>query len=194
MSNIRSIFCRDDGAERPNLLCHVSNFRPVKRVPDVVQVFARVCKEIPARLILVGDGPERSAVEQLCRSLDVEQDVSFLGKQDSIAEIISSCDVFLLPSETESFGLAALEAMACCVPVVATRAGGIPEVVTDSETGYLSDVGDIETMTANVLRILGDSQLKAALGDAAHRRVVGSFAIREVVDRYEQYYFEVLER
>src|ERR1041385_4922955 len=134
------------------VLVHVSNFRPVKRVTDVVRVFAGVRRALPATLVLVGDGPERDAAEQEVDRLALRRDVRFLGKVDNVADILRGSDLFLLPSETESFGLAALEAMACAVPVLASRVGGLPEVVTDGQTGFLTPVGDVAAMTAQAVR------------------------------------------
>ncbi|MEO0731787.1 MAG: N-acetyl-alpha-D-glucosaminyl L-malate synthase BshA, partial [Bacteroidota bacterium] len=138
------------------ILIHVSNFRPVKRVDDVIYIFKIVNDEIPSKLLLIGDGPERSRCEDLSRRLGLSQDIRFLGKQDAIEELLAVSDVFLLPSESESFGLAALEAMACQVPVVSSNVGGIPEVNIDGETGFLSGVGMVDKMAEDVLKILKD--------------------------------------
>ena len=138
---------------------HTSNFRKVKRVEDVVKVFALIADKIPSKLLLIGDGPERTNIELLCRETGVCDRITFLGKQEQIEEILSVCDLFLLPSETESFGLAALEAMACEVPVISTNTGGIPEVNIEGVTGFLSDVGDIESMAKNALYILSDDSI-----------------------------------
>ena len=141
------------------LLVHVSNFRPVKRPVDCVEIFARVLKEgATCRLVMVGDGSERTNVEHRAQCLGIHEDVFFVGKQPNIVDYLSAADVLLLPSEQESFGLAALEAMACEVPVIASRVGGIPEVVTDGETGFLSEVGDIEKMAEDAASLLADAE------------------------------------
>jgi len=138
------------------IIVHTSNFRKVKRVGDVIRVFHKVQQTIPSRLLLIGDGPERSNIEKVCRELQVCEKVTFLGKQEAIEEILSVCDLFILPSEAESFGLSALEAMACEVPVIASNVGGLPEVVIHNKTGFLSDVGDINTMSEYAIELLQD--------------------------------------
>ncbi len=173
------------------VLVHVSNFRPVKRVRDVVRVFAGIRRALPATLVLVGDGPDRDAAEQEADGLQLTRDVRFLGKVDNVADILRGSDLFLLPSETESFGLAALEAMACAVPVLANAVGGLPEVVVDGETGFLTPPGDLDAMIANGVRVLGDAALHARLRDAAARRAL-EFTADRVVPRYERLYKEVL--
>src|SRR5213594_1189478 len=173
------------------VLVHVSNFRPVKRVADVVRVFAGVRRELPATLVLVGDGPDRDAAEQEVDHLALRRDVRFLGKVDNVAEILRGSDLFLLPSETESFGLAALEAMACAVPVIATAVGGLPEVVVPGETGFLTPKGDVAAMIAHGLRVLRDGALQARMRAAAARRAL-EFAADRIVPRYEQLYEDVL--
>jgi N-acetyl-alpha-D-glucosaminyl L-malate synthase BshA len=173
------------------VLVHVSNFRPVKRVTEVVRVFAGVRREIPATLVLVGDGPDRDAAEQEVDRLALRRDVRFLGKVDNVGDILRGCDLFLLPSATESFGLAALEAMACAVPVLASAVGGLPEVVVDGQTGFLTPAGDVAAMVGHATRILRDPALHARLRDAAARRAL-EFAAERVVPRYERLYEEVL--
>src|ERR1700712_512548 len=140
------------------IVVHTSNFRKVKRTEDVIKIFAQLIKRIPAKLLMVGDGPERSYCEQLCRDLGVEDDIRFLGKQDAIEEILSVSDLFLMPSESESFGLAALEAMACKVPVISSNAGGLPELNVEGETGFLRDVGDVDGMAEQAIYILEDEK------------------------------------
>lgn len=176
------------------IFTHVSNFRPVKRLTDVVEVFKRVNAAIPGRLMLVGDGPERSRIEGLVRSLGLAERVCFLGKQDTFTRVLQNSDLFLLPSENESFGLAALEAMACGVPVIASNAEGIPEVVTDGETGFLSDVGDVDAMARNALSLLEDRAMLDRFSAAARERVTSNFSLPKLIERYEDYYFEVLGR
>ena len=173
------------------VLVHVSNFRPVKRVTDVVRVFAGVRRQLPATLVLVGDGPDRDAAEQEADRLDLRREVRFLGKVDNVADVLRGGDLFLLPSQTESFGLAALEAMACAVPVLASAVGGLPEVVVEGETGFLTPVGDVDGMIDRALRVLRDDALHARLkAGAAHRAL--EFAADRIVPRYEQLYEDVL--
>jgi N-acetyl-alpha-D-glucosaminyl L-malate synthase BshA len=175
------------------LLIHTSNFRKVKRVEDVVKVFAKVREKVPAKLLLVGDGPERQNIEMLCRELNICDGLNFLGKQDSVEEILSICDLFLLPSETESFGLAALEAMACEVPVVSSNAGGIPELNVDGVTGFLCEVGDVQTMAEKCIYILeNDDRLKQFKHNAKQRARL--FDINEIVPQYEAYYKQVISQ
>ena len=173
------------------VLIHVSNFRPVKRVTDVVRVFAGVRRQLPATLVFVGDGPDRDAAEQEADRLDLRHEVRFLGKVDNVADILRGGDLFLLPSQTESFGLAALEAMACAVPVLASAVGGLPEVVVEGETGFLTPVGDVDGMIDRALRVLRDDALHARLRTAAARRAL-VFAAERIVPRYERVYEDVL--
>jgi N-acetyl-alpha-D-glucosaminyl L-malate synthase BshA len=177
------------GGER--ILVHVSNFRSVKRVPDVIRIFEKVKREIPSKLLMIGDGPERLNVEELARSLDIYDDVRFLGKQEQISEILSITDLFLLPSQTESFGLSALEAMACSVPVISTNAGGLPEININGKTGYLSNVGDVDAMAANAIHILRDNDTlqhfkKAAIAQAR------KFEKQHIIPLYEKLYCDVI--
>ena len=174
------------------ILTHVSNFRQVKRVDDVLRIFKIVRDELPAKLLLIGDGPERRSLEDLARRLGVDHDVRFLGKQHAVEELLAISDLFLIPSGNESFGLAALEAMACEVPVISSNVGGLPEVNIQGKTGYLSDVGDVEDMAANALKILRDDELlihfRANALEQAHR-----FDLDRILPQYEQYYEQVLE-
>ena len=173
------------------ILIHVSNFRPVKRVLDVVHTFAGVREAMPATLVLVGDGPDRDAAEHEVDRLGLKRDARFLGKVDNVADVLRGGDLFLLPSATESFGLAALEAMACGVPVIASAAGGIPEVVTDGETGALAPVGDVAAMTARALAILKDAAGHERMKRNAAARAL-DFAAERVVPRYEKVYEDLL--
>lgn len=175
------------------LLAHVSNFRPVKRPVDCVEIFARVRqKGIDARLVMVGDGSERGLAEHRARSLNVEAYCSFVGKQARIVDYLSVADVLLLPSEQESFGLAALEAMACEVPVVASRVGGVPEVVTDGETGCLSEVGDVDKMADDAARLLSDDAARRAMGRRARESALSRYSTDLVIPQYLDFYERVL--
>lgn len=174
------------------LLVHTSNFRKVKRVEDVIYIFAKICKQLPAKLLLVGDGPERAKLEAICRELSICDNVRFLGKMDAVEELLSVCDLFLMPSEKESFGLAALEAMACEVPVISTNTGGLPELNIHGETGFLSNVGDVDDMAKNALYILQDEHLPAFKARALAR--AKQFDIKAIMPLYEAYYKEVIEK
>jgi N-acetyl-alpha-D-glucosaminyl L-malate synthase BshA len=176
------------------ILTHVSNFRKVKRVNDVVDVFARVLESgIKAKLLMVGDGPERTNAEQHCRDLGVCSDVRFVGKQEKIEEILSISDVFVMPSESETFGLAALEAMSCGVPVISSNAGGVPELNIHGETGYLCDVGDTQSMGNFAITLLSNNELQKKMALNARRRAE-EFEIEHIVSQYEEYYQVVAER
>lgn len=169
------------------ILIHASNFRKVKRVDDVVTIFAAVRKEMPAKLLLVGDGPERPAIENLVRVLGVDDDVRFLGKQEQMEDILAVSDVFLLPSEYESFGLAALEAMAAGVVVISTNAGGLSEINIQNETGFLADVGDVAAMSNFAIDLLRDDAKMATMKEAAYRQAV-RFDITNIIPVYEKLY------
>jgi N-acetyl-alpha-D-glucosaminyl L-malate synthase BshA len=175
------------------LLMHTSNFRAVKRIEDVVRVFALVRKKLPAKLVLIGDGPERSGIEALCRELEVQCDVRFLGKMDGIEEALSLADLFLLTSEKESFGLAALEAMACEVPVISSNAGGIPEVNIHGVTGYVSEIGDVKDMAANAIKMLSDPILHDQMKANALARAQ-EFDIVKILPLYEKYYERITSK
>jgi len=174
------------------VITHVSNFRPVKRLSDIVRVFEKIQREIPSHLIFVGDGPERSKTEALVHELGLKDRVCFLGKQEEFVPVLQMSDLFLLPSESESFGLAALEAMSCGVPVIATRVQGIPEVVSHGQTGFLSDVGDIDDMAANAIRLLKDADMLKSFSEASRARTVEYFREELLVDQYEAYYRRIL--
>jgi L-malate glycosyltransferase len=176
------------------VLVHLSNFRPVKRLTDVIEIFDRVHKQVPSRLLLIGDGPDRSVAEWLAVQKGIHDDVLFLGKQDQIAEKLSIADIMLLPSELESFGLAALEAMACEVVPIATRAGGVPEVIDHGRTGYLADVGDVETMARYAIELLRDEKKMREMGKHARAVAMERFGSTKIVTQYEDYYRRVLER
>ena len=175
------------------LLVHVSNFRSVKRPIDCVEILAKVReKGANARLIMVGSGPQRSACEYRCEQLEVCDFVSFVGKRDNIADYLAVADVFLLPSESESFGLAALEAQACEVPVIASRIGGIPEVVSDKETGFLYDVGDIEQMSDGVMSLLEDDDMRIEFGKRSRELAVARYDANKIIPKYLGFYEKVL--
>lgn len=174
------------------ILVHTSNFRKVKRVEDVIQIFAKISKEIPSKLLMIGDGPERQNTEVLARSLCTQMDVRFLGKQEAVEELLAVADVFLMPSETESFGLAALEAMACEVPVVSSNAGGIPEVNIEGVTGFLLPVGDVEGMAKRTLELLQDEEKLAHFKQNAFAQAQ-QFDISKILPQYEAYYQKVKE-
>lgn len=171
------------------LIVHTSNFRKVKRVDDVVRIFRKVSETVPSRLLLVGDGPERGIIESLCRELGIYDEVRFLGKLEAVEEVLSVADLFLMPSEKESFGLAALEAMACEVPVISSNAGGIPELNIDGVTGFTSKVGNIEEMTKNALHILSEENLETFKKNALER--AKEFDIEVILPKYEKFYNDV---
>jgi N-acetyl-alpha-D-glucosaminyl L-malate synthase BshA len=175
------------------ILMHVSNFRAVKRVPDCVEVLARVVRSVPARLVLVGDGPERPRVVERAEALGLADRVLFLGKHASVDELLSCADVFLLPSANESFGLAALEAMASGAPVVATRVGGLPEVIPDGDAGYLVPVGDVDAMAEAALEVLEDPVRWKIVSEAGRARAIDAFSAERVVPLYEALYRRVLD-
>ena len=176
------------------ILAHISNFRPVKRVTDTIEIFDRVRKQVPCKLLLMGDGPDRSPAEWLAVQKGIHDDVLFLGKQDQIHEKLALADILLLPSELESFGLAALEAMACEVVPIATRAGGIPEVVEHGKTGFLADVGDVDTMARYALDLLGNETRLREMGKVCRAAARSRFCASKIIPEYENFYRRVLER
>ncbi|MBO8177463.1 MAG: N-acetyl-alpha-D-glucosaminyl L-malate synthase BshA [Bacillus sp. (in: Bacteria)] len=179
--------------EQEKVFIHVSNFRVVKRVPDVVQVFYNIQQKIPAKLLLVGDGPEMTVVCQLVEKLGLQKHVLFLGKQDNLEELYSISDVMLLLSEKESFGLVALEAMACGVPCIGTNIGGIPEVITDGENGFICEVGNIHQITERSLQLVTDEDLHKTFSEQAVRTVYDKFHSEKIVQQYEQLYVRLME-
>ncbi len=174
------------------LIVHTSNFRKVKRVNDVIKVFNNIHKEIPSKLLLIGDGPERSIAESMARDLAISDAVRFLGKLEAVEEVLSVADLFLMPSEKESFGLAALEAMACEVPVISSNTGGLPELQVQGVTGFMSNVGDVEDMTRNALFVLDKTNLPKFKENALAR--AKEFDITNILPLYERYYEKVLEK
>lgn len=174
------------------ILAHVSNFRKVKRAEDVVYIFKKVYEKIPCKLLMIGDGPERHNLEELCRKLGLCHEIRFLGKQDAVEELLAVSDLFVLPSASESFGLAALEAMACEVPVISSNAGGLPEVNIEGVTGFLSDIGNIDEMAQNAIHILSNDDVLAKFRANALAQAK-KFDIANILPQYEQYYQKILD-
>lgn len=174
------------------VLVHTSNFRPVKRVEDVIRVFHEVRQSVPSRLLLVGDGPDRTECEKLCRELNLCDSVHFLGKQDALVEILTAADLFLLPSQSESFGLSALEAMACGVPVISSSTGGLPEVNIHTETGYIAEIGDISRMARYAVDLLTNESKHARFAKNARDRAVEVFDTASILPQYERFYEKVM--
>ncbi len=174
------------------IITHISNFRKVKRISDVIKIFYKIQREIPAKLMMVGDGPEKTEAENLCRELDIENKVIFFGNSNEIDQILSYSDLFLLPSETESFGLAALEAMAWSVPVISSNSGGLSEVNFDGISGYLSNVGDVDSMAENALKILDDDVTLAKFRKSA-LEIAKQFDIKNILPLYEELYHKAIE-
>ncbi len=170
------------------LLMHLSNFRPVKRIADVIQTFARIARQIPARLALIGDGPDRSTAEWLAHSLNIHDRIHFLGKQDRVHDLLPLADLLLMPSENESFGLAALEAMACQTPAIATRVGGVPELITDGHDGLLFAIGDVDAMADSAIALLRDPERHAAMRCAARKTAQDRFCSTRIIPRYVDFY------
>ncbi len=179
--------------EGERILVHTSNFRKVKRVEDVIQIFRQVHDKVPSKLLMIGDGPERQNAERLCRDLGLSDEVRFLGKQDAIEELLAICDLFIIPSESESFGLAALEAMACEVPVISSNSGGLPEVNIHGVTGFMSDPGNVDEMAYYAIKLLSDEGMLQQFRDNALTQA-RRFDIENILPDYEAYYEEVLEK
>lgn len=197
------MYCRDArSAERraeyapkgERILVHLSNFRPVKRLNDTIEIFDRVRRAVPAKLILIGDGPDRSRAEWLAVQKGIHDDVIFLGKQDQVQQKLGVADIMLLPSELESFGLAALEAMACDVVPIATRVGGLPEVIDHGETGFLADVGDVDAMARYAIDLLNDDSRLRKMAAAGREVAVSRFGASKIIPQYEDFYRRILER
>ncbi|HEX9160540.1 MAG TPA: N-acetyl-alpha-D-glucosaminyl L-malate synthase BshA [Thermoanaerobaculia bacterium] len=187
-----SAFCHMFGASTDKLVCHVSNFRPVKRIMDVIAVFEKLSRVVPSKLMMIGDGPDRSRAEAYCRQHHLRERVFFLGNVPNLEEVVGGSDLFLLPSEAESFGMAALEAMASEVPVISTRSGGLPEVVDDGVNGYLLPVGDVDGMAERAIEILSDEDLQRRMGEAGREAAIERFDVKKVVPRYRQAYEVIL--
>jgi L-malate glycosyltransferase len=186
--HFKKAICPNDEA----LIVHTSNFRKVKRVNDVIRIFANIHDVIPSKLLMIGDGPERTKAETLCRELDICDDVRFLGKLEAVEEVLSVADLFLMPSEKESFGLAALEAMACEVPVISSNTGGLPELNVQGVTGFMSPVGDIDDMTQKALFVLDKGNLPTFKANA--RKRAQEFDITQILPLYEDYYHRIMEK
>ncbi|QAY66134.1 N-acetyl-alpha-D-glucosaminyl L-malate synthase BshA [Paenibacillus protaetiae] len=182
----------DYAAPHEKILMHISNFRPVKRVGDVIDIFAKVSERLPSKLLLVGEGPELTKIQCKIRSMGLEDKVHFLGKQEDVAQVISLADVVLLPSEKESFGLVSLEAMACGVPTIGSNAGGIPELVTHGETGFLSPIGDVDGMALYAEKLLTDDALHDKMKQACIHRARTEFCNDTITSQYESIYYRVL--
>lgn len=174
------------------ILVHISNFRPVKRVPDTIRILEKINKEIPTRLLLVGDGPDRSECERLTKELGLQKNVLFLGKQDGLVQILSASDLFIMPSQSESFGLSALEAMACEVPVVSTSVGGLPELNVHNKTGFIAEIGDIDRMAKYAIDLLTNTKKHELFSKNARERAVKIFDTKKIVPHYLKYYEKIL--
>jgi len=176
------------------VLVHISNFRPVKRVPDVIRIFNLVKQKIPSKLILAGDGPERSECEKLVRELNLKNDVYFLGKQEAVVDILNAGDLFIMPSQSESFGLSALEAMACGLPTITTSIGGLPELVVHNETGYIAEIGDVERMAKYAIDLLINPNKYKKFSENARKRAVEHFNKEKIVKQYEDFYERIVNQ
>lgn len=174
------------------VLTHTSNFRVVKRVTDAIRILAKVKKEIPTKLVLIGDGPDRSECERLARELELQKDVIFLGKQDGLTEILNASDLFLMPSQSESFGLSALEAMACGIPVVSSSVGGLPELNIHNETGYIAEIGDIDRMAKYTIELLTNEKRYNNFSKNSRDRAVKHFEKKLILPKYVEYYEKIL--
>ena len=186
-NDLRNCFAPPDD----KIIVHTSNFRPVKRVPDVIHIYNEVQKKIPSTLILIGDGPDRSKCEVLCRELGIQNKVKFLGKQQDLVPILSCAHLFLMPSQSESFGLSALEAMACEVPVISSSVGGLPELQIHGETGYIAEIGDIDRMAKYAIELLSSPEKHRLFSQAARKRAL-EFDSSKIIPKYEEYYKKIL--
>lgn len=192
---IDNITCKRSVMAKPQerIITHISNFRKVKNIPDVIKVFYKIQEIIPSKLMMVGNGPEKENAEVLCRKLGIEEKVIFFGNSHEIDQILSYTDLFLLPSETESFGLAALEAMACKVPVISSNSGGLPEVNIDGVSGFLSDVGDVEDMARNAIKVLANDETLISFKQKAFE-VAKQFSVEKIVPKYEKLYLDAINK
>lgn len=186
------VFRKHIAPDGEKILVHTSNFRQVKRVTDTIRVLERVIKEVPTKLILVGDGPDRSECERLARQLNLAEHVKFLGKQEGLVEILNSADIFLIPSQSESFGLAALEAMACGKPVVSSSVGGLPELIKHNETGFIAEIGDVDRMAKYVIDLLTNEKKYEVFSRNSRDRTLNKFDKTKVIPMYEEFYKHIL--
>jgi N-acetyl-alpha-D-glucosaminyl L-malate synthase BshA len=186
------IFRRHVAPEGEKVLVHTSNFRVVKRVTDTIKILAKVKKELPTKLVLVGDGPDRSECERLARELDLHKDVIFLGKQDGLTEILNAADLFLMPSQSESFGLSALEAMACGIPVISSSVGGLPELIVQNETGFIAEFGDVDRMAKYTVDLLTNEKKYKSFSKNSRDRAVNTFDKKLILPKYVSYYEKIL--
>jgi len=186
------IFRKHIARDGEKVLVHTSNFRQVKRVTDTIKILERVIKEVPTKLLLVGDGPDRSECERLARQLNLADHVKFLGKQEGLVEILNSADIFLIPSQSESFGLAALEAMSCGKPVVSSSVGGLPELIKHNETGFIAEIGDVERMAKYVIDLLTNDKKYEAFSRNSRERAINKFDKSKVIPMYEEFYTHIL--
>lgn len=191
--NGHSVFRKHIAPHGEKILIHISNFRQVKRVPDTIKMFQKVVKEVPSKLVLVGDGPERSECERLCRELNVGDNVRFLGKQDQLVDILTASDLFLIPSQSESFGLAALEAMSCGLPVISSSVGGLPELVKHNETGFIAEIGDIERMAKYAVDLLSNERKYEIFSENSRKRAL-NYEKSKVIPTYEKYYEMIMNK
>ncbi len=188
----RTAFRENIAPNGEKVLVHTSNFRPVKRVPDTIKILKKVIEDVPAKLILVGDGPDRSECERLCRQLDLCDQIKFLGKQEGLVEILNSADLFLIPSQSESFGLAALEAMSCGLPVISSSVGGLPELISHNETGFIAEIGDVDRMAKYAVDLLSNDKKYKLFSKNARDRAVNKFDKSKIVPIYEKHYQTIL--
>lgn len=185
-------FRKNLATQGEKIIVHTSNFRPVKRVSDTIRMLKKIIEEVPAKLILVGDGPDRSECERLCRELHLCDQIKFLGKQEGLVEILNSADLFLIPSQSESFGLAALEAMSCGVPVISSSVGGLPELIRHNESGFIAEIGDVDRMAKYAVDLLTNEKKHALFSANARKRSVEMFDKSIIVPMYEEHYMKVL--
>jgi N-acetyl-alpha-D-glucosaminyl L-malate synthase BshA len=185
-------FRKNLAAKGEKIIVHTSNFRQVKRVSDTIRVLKKVIEEVPAKLVLVGDGPDRSECERLCRDLRLCDQVKFLGKQEGLVEILNSADLFLIPSQSESFGLAALEAMACGIPVISSSVGGLPELIRHNETGFIAEIGDIDRMAKYSIDLLTNDKKYKIFSENSRKRAVDNFDKSVVLPKYIDHYNKIL--
>ena len=192
MPNVSSKLREHIAPNNEKVIVHTSNFRPVKRVPETIKILDIVRKEIPAKLVLVGDGPDRSECERLCRELKLCDHVKFLGKQNGLVDILNASDLFLIPSQSESFGLAALEAMSCALPVISSSVGGLPELIKHNETGFIAEIGDIGRMAKYAIELFSNKRKYDLFSNASRKRVENNFDKKIVIPEYESFYNKIM--